>query len=111
VLPHPPPDPTQAAQWLCRLCRDDWTVLVVDGARRAQWRRGRAEWKDLSPRTHKVIIASAAGDGTPRIVALVDRTRPSSQIRGSKAAWPTTIPVLNSVGTVPILYLTRGTRR
>jgi hypothetical protein len=70
------------------------------------------KWKDLSPRTRKVIIAGAAVDGTLKIVALVDLVRrPSSQIRGSKAAWATAVTVLNSAGVVPILYLTRGRHR
>jgi hypothetical protein len=47
-----------------------------------------------------------------KIVALIDLwRRPAAQVRGSKLGWALAITLLNSVGAVPIAYLTRGRRR
>jgi hypothetical protein len=46
------------------------------------------------------------------MAALVDLARrPSDQIRGAKTLWAAAIIVINSVGVVPIAYLSRGRRR
>lgn len=69
-------------------------------------------WKDLSPRTRRLIIAGGTVETALKIAALIDLTRrPSSQIRGSKAAWGAAIILINSLGAVPIAYFTYGRRR
>jgi hypothetical protein len=52
-----------------------------------------------------------AVDGALKIIALVDLVhRPAEQIRGSKKAWAAAIILINSMGAVPIAYLTHGRR-
>ena len=69
-------------------------------------------WKDLSPRARRLIIVGGTVEVTLKIAALIDLAqRPSSQIRGSKVGWAIAITLINSVGAVPIAYLTRGRRR
>jgi hypothetical protein len=59
-----------------------------------------------------LILAGGTVEGILKIAALIDLARrPSSQVRGSKVGWAVAISLINSVGAVPILYLTRGKRR
>ena len=74
-------------------------------------RVAKRKWNDLTPGTRRLIIVGATVDGALKIAALADLARrPSSQLRGSKAAWATAITVVNSAGFVPILYFIRGRR-
>ena len=69
-------------------------------------------WNDLSDRSRKIILTAAAVEGALKVVALVDLwRRPADQVRGSKAAWATTIVVVNSAGVVPLVYFRRGRRK
>lgn len=69
-------------------------------------------WNELSPRTRRLIIAGAAGEGVLKVTALVDLVRrPADQVRGSKKAWAAAIVLVNSVGAVPIAYFLRGRRQ
>ena len=68
-------------------------------------------WRDLSPRTRRLLIAAAGAEGVLKVAALVDmRRRPSSEIRGSKWIWGPAM-LINSAGTIPIAYFTLGRRR
>ena len=69
-------------------------------------------WNDLSDRSRKLILTAAAIESAFKVAALVDLwRRPSDQVRGSKAAWATTIVVVNSAGIVPLVYFRRGRRK
>lgn len=69
-------------------------------------------WQDLSPRTRKVVIATASAEGVMKVAALVDLVRrPPDQVRGSKLRWAVAITVVNSLGAVPIAYFVYGRRR
>jgi hypothetical protein len=68
-------------------------------------------WKDLSPRTRRVIVAAGTAEGALKIAALIDLARrPASQVRGSKLKWAAAIALINSLGAVPISYFVRGRR-
>jgi hypothetical protein len=69
-------------------------------------------WNELSPRTRRLIIVGAAFDGLLKIAALIDLVRrPAAEIRGAKPRWAAAIVLINSVGAVPIAYLTYGRRK
>jgi type II secretory pathway component PulM len=69
-------------------------------------------WRDLSPRTRKLIMVGGTFDGLLKIAALVDLwRRRSDQVRGRKWAWATALVFVNSVGGVPIAYFVGGRRR
>jgi hypothetical protein len=70
------------------------------------------KWDELSTRRRRLIIVGAALDGALKIAALVDLARrPAGEVRGSKLCWAAAITLINSVGAVPIAYLTYGRRR
>jgi hypothetical protein len=70
---------------------------------------GKKRWQDLKPTTRKLIVTGAAVEGILKMFALVDLVRrPASQIRGAKIRWAAAIVAVNSVGAVPIAYLTYG---
>ncbi len=72
----------------------------------------RRSWHDLSPRARRLIVAGGMVEGILKIAALIDLARrPSNRIQGSKARWALSILLINSAGTVPILYFIRGRRR
>jgi hypothetical protein len=72
----------------------------------------RKQWRDLSERTRRLLIAAAAGEVILKIAALVDiRRRPASQIRGRKWVWATAVAIVNSLGILPISYFVLGRRR
>ena len=69
-------------------------------------------WNDLDPRTRRLIVLATAAEAALKVAALVDLARrPSSEIRGPKAAWATAVTLVNSVGAVPIAYFVWGRRR
>ncbi len=69
-------------------------------------------WSDLSPRSRRLIVIGAVGEGLLKIAAIVDLVRrPADQIRGRKWVWATAIVLVNSVGAVPLAYFFRGRRR
>lgn len=69
------------------------------------------QWKDLSPRTRKLLIAAAVAEGGLKVAALVDmKRRPAEQIRGPKWLWAV-LMIVNSAGAIPISYFTFGRRR
>ena len=71
----------------------------------------RTSWRDLSPRTRRLIGVGAGIEGALKIAALTDLARrPSSRIRGSKLAWAAAITLVNSAGAVPVAYFVRGRR-
>lgn len=69
-------------------------------------------WRDLSPRTRRIVLAGAAFDGALKTAALIDLARrPADEVRGCKVAWAAAILLINSAGAVPIAYFARGRRR
>lgn len=69
-------------------------------------------WRDLSPRTRRILLAGAAFDGALKTAALIDLARrPADEVRGSRVAWAAAILLINSAGVVPITYFVRGRRR
>jgi hypothetical protein len=69
-------------------------------------------WKDLSPRTRRLLLAGAAVDGGLKAAALFDlRRRPASEIRGSKRVWVPVVAIVNSAGLIPLYYFFFGRRR
>ena len=68
-------------------------------------------WKDLSPRTRRLLLAAVAVDGGLKAAALFDlRRRPASQVRGSKRVWVPVVAVVNSAGLIPLSYFAFGRR-
>ncbi len=69
-------------------------------------------WRDLSPRTRRMLIAAASAEAALRIATLVDiKRRPASEIRGRKWAWATVVALVSSGGLVPASYFIFGRRR
>ncbi|WP_418057679.1 DUF5652 family protein [Pimelobacter simplex] len=68
-------------------------------------------WRDLSPRTRRIILVTGAVDGALKAVALADlKRRDADEINGSKRTWATALTLLNTAGVLPIVYLVRGRR-
>lgn len=68
-------------------------------------------WKDLSPRTRRLIVAAGTAETLLKLAALADlKRRPAAAVRGSKAKWGAAIAVVNSLGVVPITYFLWGRR-
>ena len=68
-------------------------------------------WNELSLRTRRLIIVTATFEGLLKIAALIDLARrPADEVRGYKAKWATAILLVNSAGTLPLYYFTRGRR-
>jgi hypothetical protein len=68
-------------------------------------------WKDLSPRTRKLIVAAAVAEVGLKAAVLADLwQRPADEIRGTKQAWATSM-ILNSAGLIPLAYFMFGRRR
>jgi hypothetical protein len=66
-------------------------------------------WKDLSPRSRRLILIIGAVEGLLKTAALVDLARrPSEEVRGSKMSWAIAIVLINSAGAVPITYFAYG---
>ena len=71
----------------------------------------RKQWSDLSKRTRKLLIITAAAEGILKAAALVDiKRRPASQIRGPKWMWAAAMAVVGSAGVLPISYFVLGRR-
>ena len=71
-----------------------------------------SSWNQLSDRTRRLLLLAGAVEGSLKLVALADLARrPPSEVRGSKARWAAAITLVNAVGIVPIVYLTRGRRK
>ncbi len=71
----------------------------------------RRQWRDLSERTRRLLIAAAVADGALRVAALIDiKRRPPSQIQGRKWLWAAVVALISSVGVVPISYFVFGRR-
>jgi hypothetical protein len=69
-------------------------------------------WSDMSPSQRRALVVAASIDGALKLAALIDIwRRPSSQIRGSKKAWATSVTLVNSAGILPITYFLFGRRR
>jgi hypothetical protein len=69
-------------------------------------------WRDLSPRSRKLIMVGASLEGALKIAALVDLwRRRADQVRGRKWVWATAVLFANSLGTVPLAYFVKGRRR
>ena len=69
-------------------------------------------WNELSPRTRRLVVVAGVVEGVLKLAALADLVRrPSTQIRGSKAAWAAAVTLINALGAVPIAYFARGRRR
>jgi hypothetical protein len=69
------------------------------------------KWSDLSERTRKLIIVTAAAETILKASALIDiKRRPASQIRGPKWLWAPVVTLVNSAGLVPISYFVFGRR-
>lgn len=71
-----------------------------------------AGWRDLSPRTRRLLIGIGAGETALKAAALADiRRRPASQIRGRKWVWAIVVTLVNSCGGAPLSYFAFGRRR
>ena len=69
----------------------------------------RKQWSDLSKRTRRLLIITAAAEGILKAAALVDiKRRPASQIRGPKWMWAAAMAVVGSAGVLPISYFVFG---
>ena len=67
-------------------------------------------WKDLSPRTRRLVLAAGAVEACGKVVALADlRSRPAAQVRGPKWLWGAAVLVVNTVGSLS--YFTVGRKR
>jgi hypothetical protein len=70
------------------------------------------KWRDLSPRTRRLLIAGAAVETSLKAAALVDlKRRPAGEVRGSKWMWVPALTVVNSAGVAPLVYFLWGRRR
>jgi hypothetical protein len=68
-------------------------------------------WSDLSPRTRRLIVATAVAEAVLKTAVLIDlRRRPAAEIRGSKRAWVAAM-LVNSAGLIPLSYFAAGRRR
>lgn len=69
-------------------------------------------WNELSPRTRRLVVVAGVVEGVLKLAALADLVRrPSTQIRGTKAAWAAAVTLINALGAVPIAYFAWGRRR
>ena len=68
-------------------------------------------WRDLSPRTRRIILVTSALDGALKVAALADlRRRRDDEVNGSKRAWALALGLVNSAGVLPVAYFARGRR-
>ena len=68
-------------------------------------------WKDLSPRTRKIILVGSAVDGALKAAALADlRGREDGEVNGSRRRWALALTFVNSAGVLPVVYFLRGRR-
>ena len=72
---------------------------------------GKVQWKDLSERSRRLIIAGAAAEGALKVAALADlKRRPASRVRGRKWIWAVAVIIVNSFGGAPLAYFAFGRR-
>lgn len=66
-------------------------------------------WKEL-PRAARAGLAAVGGaEAALKVWSLIDLARrPADQVRGSKALWALSLMTVNSLGALPIIYLTKG---
>jgi hypothetical protein len=70
------------------------------------------KWNELTPRTRRLIVVAGVFEGVLKLAALADLVRrPSTEIRGSKAAWAGAVTFINALGAVPIAYFAWGRRK
>jgi hypothetical protein len=68
-------------------------------------------WSDFSPRSRRLIIASAVAETGLKAAVLIDlKRRPASLVRGSKRLWAAAM-LVNSAGLIPLSYFAFGRRR
>lgn len=68
-------------------------------------------WRDLSPRTRKLIIVAGTAEVGLKAAAAIDlKRRPADQVRGPKWAWFAGL-LINSAGLIPLSYFVYGRRR
>ena len=74
--------------------------------------RAKRKWRDLEPRTRRLLVLAASIEGALKIAALIDLARrPADRVRGSKARWAVAVSLINSLGAVPIAYFVWGRRK
>jgi hypothetical protein len=72
----------------------------------------RKQWRDLSERNRRLLIAAAVAEGILKVAALIDiKRRPAGQIRGPKWVWAAMVAVVSSAGVVPVSYFVVGRRQ
>ena len=71
----------------------------------------RRRWAQLSPRTRRLLIVAMAVESALKVAAMIDLARrPPDEVRGPKKVWLVAIPVMNSLGALPIVYFIWGRR-
>lgn len=72
----------------------------------------RRQWRDLSPRSRRLIVVGGVVEGVLKTTALIDLARrPADQVRGPKWAWAAALLLINAGGGAPLAYVRFGRRR
>ncbi len=75
-------------------------------------RESSRRWADLPQPVRIGMVAAGSAEAVLRVWSLIDLARrPAAQVRGPKALWGLSLMVVNSVGVLPLIYLTKGRRR
>jgi hypothetical protein len=71
----------------------------------------RRRWRDLSPRTRRLVVVGGTAEGVLKTAALVDLARrPAGDVRGPRWVWAVVLVLVNSVGLAPLAYFRFGRR-
>lgn len=75
-------------------------------------RAAHTRWADLSRPVRTGLVLAGGVEAALRAWSLVDLARrPAEKVRGHKGLWALSLMTVNSVGVLPLVYLTRGRRR
>lgn len=66
-------------------------------------------WKELPGAARAGLAVVGGAEAALKVWSLIDLARrPADQVRGSKALWALSLMTVNSLGALPIIYLTKG---